>query len=91
MNCEYDIGSTQYLQQLSIRVDFDDTSLSSFFFLALCHLIPHYMRGDTETRHKRHVEPRSNGNLRFEGLGADTVLKMIDLQTAIRESTFGIN
>jgi hypothetical protein len=46
------------------------------------------MCGDTETRHKRHVEPRSNGNLRFEGLGADTVLKMIDLQTTIRESTF---
>jgi hypothetical protein len=49
------------------------------------------MCGDTEIRHKRHVEPQSNGNLRFEGLGVDTVLKMVDLQTATRESTFGIN
>jgi hypothetical protein len=37
------------------------------------------------------VEPRSNGDLCLEGLRADTVLKVVNLQAATGERPFGIN
>jgi len=64
----------------------------------LCHgvsLLSHFLSHDfcsgAEIGHKGCVEPRSDGHLCLEGLRADTMLKVVNLQTATGECPFGVN
>jgi hypothetical protein len=61
------------------------------FSLLLSHFLSHDCCSDAEIEHKGCVEPRSDGDLCLEGLRADTVLKVVNLQTATRECPFGVN